>query len=109
MSIPYDLFYEAETTGGNYDSVSSATRVKPLMMEYVGGSFHFMTDGREITGVIFPIHAESMALIEMYGGEEITDESSVTITVNDNGKTVTTTYTGKDLQASRFIRWKPSM
>lgn len=96
MTIPYDLFYEAETTGGNYDSVSSATRVKPLMMEYSGGSFHFMPDGREITGVIFPVHAESDAMLAAYGGTEVTDETSVTITVNDNGKVITTTYTGKD-------------
>ncbi len=96
MTIPYDLFYEAETTGGQYDSVSSATRVKPLMMDYAGGSFHFMPDGREITGVIFPVYAESEALLRMYGGVEYTDAFSVTITVTDNGKKITTTYTGKD-------------
>ena len=96
MTIPYDLFYESETTGGQYDSVSSATRVKPLMMEYAGGSFHFMPDGREITGVIFPVRAASEELLAMYGGMEITDESSVTITVNDNGREITTTYTGRD-------------
>ena len=96
MTIPYDLFYEAETTGGHYDSVSSATHVKPLMMTYSGGSFHFMPDGREITGVVFPVYAESESLLALYGGEEITDASSVTITVNDNGKKTTTTYTGRD-------------
>ena len=96
MTIPYDMFYEAETTGGRYDSVSSATRVKPLMMTYAGGSFHFMPDGREITGVIFPVYAESEAMLASYGGEEITDDSSVTITVNDNGQEITTIYTGKD-------------
>ena len=96
MTIPYDLFYEEETTGGQYDSVSSATRVKPLMMEYVGGSFHFMPDGREITGVIFPVYAESEAMLAAYGSTEVTDETSVTITVNDNGKQITATYTGKD-------------
>ncbi len=96
MTIPYDMFYKAETTGGRYDSVTSATRVKPLMMTYAGGSFHFMPDGREITGVIFPVYAESEAMLASYGGEEYTDESSVTITVNDNGQEITTTYTGKD-------------
>ena len=96
MTIPYDLFYEAETTAGQYDSFSSATRVKPLMMTYAGGSFHFMPDGREITGVIFPVYAESEAMLAMYGGTEITDETSVTITVVDNGQEITTTYTGKD-------------
>lgn len=96
MTIPYDLFYEAETTGGRYDSVSSATRVKPLMMKYAGGSFHFMPDGREITGVIFPVYAESKAMLAMYGGKEITDKSTVTITVKNKGKKTTTTYKGKD-------------
>ena len=96
MTIPYDMFYEAETTGGQYDSVSSATRVKPLMMDYSGGSFHFMPDGREITGVVFPVYVESWAMLRMYGGEEITDESSVTITVNLDGREITATYTGRD-------------
>ena len=102
MTIPYDLFYEAETTGGLYDSVSSATRVKPLMMSYAGGSFHFMSDGREITGVVFPVYAEDEAMLAMYGGEEVTDESAVTITVNDGGRTVTTTYTGRDALFESF-------
>ena len=102
MTIPYELFYEAETTGGQYDSVSSATRVKPLMMEYVGGSFHFMPDGREITGVIFPVYAESEAMLAAYGGAEVTDATSVTITVNDGGKKITTTYTGKDALFESF-------
>ena len=102
MTIPYELFYEAETTGGQYDSVSSATRVKPLLMEYVGGSFHFMTDGREITGVVFPVHAESEALLKMYGGTEVTDDTSVTIKVNDNGQIITNTYTGKDALFESF-------
>ena len=96
MTIPYDMFYEAETTGGRYDSVSSATRVKPLMMDFAGGSFHFMPDGREITGVIFPVYAESESLLALYGGMEVTDETSVTITVNDNGREITATYTGRD-------------
>lgn len=92
MTIPYDMFYEAETTGGAYDSVTSATRVKPLMMEYSGGSFHFMPDGREITGVIFPIYAESESVLALYGGTEVTDATTVTVTVNNKK----ITYRGKD-------------
>ena len=96
MTIPYDMFYEAETTAGHYDSVSSATKVKPLMMEYAGGSFHFMPDGREITGVIFPVYAESEEMLAMYGGEEITDKSVVTVSYKDKGKKVSTKYKGMD-------------
>ncbi len=110
MTIPYDMFYEAETTGGRYDSVSSATRVKPLLMSCAGGSFHFMTDGREITGVVFPVYAESEALLAMYGGEEYTDETTVTITVVDNGETVTQVLTGRDalFQAFPFTYYRLS-
>ena len=96
MTIPYDMFYEAETTAGHYDSVSSATKVKPLMMEYAGGSFHFMPDGREITGVIFPVYAESEEMLAMYGGEEITDKSVVTVSYKNKGKKVSTKYKGMD-------------
>lgn len=95
MTIPYELFYEAETTAGHYDSVSSATRVKPLMMVYAGGSFHYMPDGREITGVIFPVYAEREEMLAMYGGEEITDDSSVDVIVNDKGEQTITTFKGK--------------
>ena len=102
MTIPYDMFYAAETTGGQYDSVSSATKVKPLMMEYAGGSFHFMPDGREITGVIFPVYAESEAMLQSYGGTEVTDDTTITITVNDNGKQITTTYKGADALFESF-------
>ena len=102
MTIPYDMFYEAEGAAGQYDSVSSATRVKPLMMEYAGGSFHFMPDGREITGVIYPVFAESEALLAMYGGEEVTDATAVTVTVRDGGETFTRTYTGKDALFESF-------
>ena len=101
MTIPYDLFYAAEATGGQYDSVTSATRVKPLMMDYAGGSFHFMPDGREITGVIFPVHAESEEMLAMYG-TEITDETSVTITVVVDGLETSTTYTGRDALFESF-------
>ena len=102
MTIPYDMFYEAETTGGQYDSVTSATRVKPLMMEYAGGSFHFMPDGREITGVVFPVYAESEEMLKMYGGTEVTDDTEITITVTVDGREVTTTYRGKDALFESF-------
>jgi len=102
MNIPYVLFYEAETTGGEYDSVSSATRVRPLKMTDSGGSFHYMPDGREITGVIFPVYCADETLLEAYGGEEITDASSLTITVKEKGKNVKTTYTGRDALFQAF-------
>lgn len=101
MTIPYALFYEAETTGGSYDSVSSATRVMPLKMDRSGGSFHFMSDGREITGVIFPVRADSEETLAMVG-TPVTDETVVTVTVNEDGRAVTTTYTGRDALFESF-------
>ena len=102
MTIPYDMFYEAETTGGHYDSVTSATRVKPLIMEYAGGSFHFIPDGREITGVVFPVYAESEEMLKMYCCTEVTDDTDITITVTVEGREVTTTYRGKDALFESF-------
>ena len=102
MTIPYEMFYEAETTAGRYDSVSSATRVKTRMMTFAGGSFHFMPDGREITGVIFPVYVENEAMLAMYGSTEVTDDTSITITVNVNGRDISTTYTGKDALFESF-------
>ncbi len=101
MTIPYELFYEAETTGGSYDSVSSATRVMPLKMDRAGGSFHFMSDGREITGVIWPVRAESEEALAAVG-TPVTDDTRVTVTVNEGGKAVTTTYTGRDALFESF-------
>ncbi len=77
MTIPYDMFYEAETTGGQYDSVSSATFVKPLMMKYSGGSYHFMPDGREITGVIFPVLVEDDEPIEAEHARTVLEEAGI--------------------------------
>ena len=96
MNIPYDEFYDAELAEGSQevDAVSSATLNKPRTASLAGGSYHEDPEGKDISGVIFPVYVEDMSVLSDY--KEITDESSVEITVTNRGTTTTTTYEGKD-------------
>ena len=103
MNIPYAAFYEAEVTDASgIDAVASATLMKPRTMGLAGGSYHVNPNGSDITGVIFPVYVESEEMLAMYGGDEITDETTITITVNDNGQITTATYTGRDALFESF-------
>ncbi|MBR4016137.1 MAG: S-layer homology domain-containing protein [Anaerotignum sp.] len=93
MNIPYADFYEAEGVSG-VDAVTSATLNKPRTGTLAGGSYHVDPKGTDISGVIYPVLVEDMSVLE--GLKEITDDSSVEITVTNRGQTSTTTYTGKD-------------
>ncbi len=99
MNIPYADFYKAET-GSNMievDAMSSATKNKPRTGTLAGGSYHVNADGSDISGVTFPVMlGEGVTLNDFAGYTEITDESSVDITVTNRGQTTTTTYTGED-------------
>ena len=97
MNIPYDQFYAAEVTdASNLDAVTSATLMKPRTMGLAGGSYHVNPDGSDITGVIFPVYVEDLSVLPSLGGKEITDKSSVEITVTNKGQESTTTFTGSD-------------
>ena len=102
MNIPYSMFYEEETTLGAYDSVSSATKQKSRSADYAGGSFHMTPDGAYITGIVFPVYVEDESWLAAYGGEEFTDESSVSITTTIDGVTSTTVYKGADALFEAF-------
>ena len=96
MNIPYDEFYAAELGADDpaVDAVTSATLNKPRTGTLAGGSYHVNADGSDITGVIYPVLvADRSALTDL---TEITDASSVDITVTNRGNTSTTTYGGKD-------------
>ena len=95
MNIPYDAFY-AEESDNEVDAVSSATLNKPRTGTLAGGSYHVNSDGSDITGVIYPVYVEDMNVLKTNGYTQITDESSVTITVRNRGKETTTEYVGKD-------------
>ena len=102
MNIPYSMFYEEETTVGAYDSVSSATRQKSRSADYAGGSFHMTLDGAYISGIVFPVYVEDESWLATYGGEEFTDESSVSIITTIDGVTSTTVYKGADALFEAF-------
>ena len=97
MNIPYADFYAAEdVTIQALDAVSSASMVKTRLPEQVGGSYHVNTDGSDVTGIIFPVYVKDLSLLESLGGEKITDESSVVITVTAKGEEITTEYSGRE-------------
>ncbi len=96
MNIPYSEFYAAELAEGctAVDAVSSATKNKPRTGGLAGGSYHVDPAGSDISGVIYPVFVKDLGALE--GLTQITDESSVDITVTNRGQTTTTTYSGKD-------------
>lgn len=97
MNIPYAEFYAAEVTDASaLDAVTSSTLMKPRTGALAGGSYHVDPAGSDITGVIFPVHVEDRAVLTALGGAEITDESSVSVTVTNKGKETTTVYAGRD-------------
>ncbi|MCR5825226.1 MAG: S-layer homology domain-containing protein, partial [Oscillospiraceae bacterium] len=93
MNIPYAAFYAGEGVEG-VDAVTSATKMKPRTGGLAGGSYHVNADGSDITGVIYPVLVPDMSVLQ--GKNQITDESSVDITVTNRGTETTTTYEGKD-------------
>ncbi len=96
MNIPYADFYKAELGEGaaTVDAVTSATKNKPRTGGLAGGSYHKNADGTDISGIIYPVYVEDMS--QLKGLTEVTDASSVDITVTNRGQTTTTTYSGKD-------------
>ena len=97
MNIPYDAFYAAEADNASaLDAVSSSTLMKPRTAGLAGGSYHVDPEGSDISGVIFPVHVEDMSALAAMGGVEITDESSVEITVTNRGEESTTVFTGAE-------------
>ena len=97
MNIPYAKFYDAEITDAStIDAVSSSTLMKPRTAGLSGGSYHVDPAGSDISGVVFPVYVEDMSVLASLGGNEMTEESSVTITVINKGQESTTTFAGAD-------------
>lgn len=93
MNIPYSVYYAAQGISG-VDAVSSSTHNKPRTGGLAGGSYHKNTDGSDISGITYPVKVSSLE--DLAGYTQITEESSVDITVTNRGQTATTTYKGKD-------------
>ena len=96
MNIPYAAFYAAEVDVAPTDAVTSATLMKPRAGTLAGGSYHVDPQGSDISGIIYPVYVEDASVLPALGGTEITDESSVEITVTLKGEDQTTAYTGAD-------------
>jgi hypothetical protein len=94
MNIPYADFYKADLNNDVLvDAFSSATLNKTRTMSLAGGSYHVDPNGSDITGIIFPVKVNGADLSAL---NQITDSSSVTISVTNRGQTSETTYTGSD-------------
>ena len=98
MNIPYDQFYKAELKNNDVkvDTFTSATKNKSRTKNGVmaNGSYHVNADGSDITGVTFPVKVNDISALK--GQKQVTDESSVDVTVTNRGQTTTTTYKGSD-------------
>ena len=98
MNIPYDQFYKAELKNNDVkvDAFTSATLNKSRTKNGVmaNGSYHVNADGSDITGVTFPVKVNDISALK--GQKQVTDESSVDVTVTNRGQTTTTTYKGSN-------------
>ena len=94
MNVPYSDFYSVLNDDG-VDTVTSATLNKTRTGSLAGGSYHVNSDGSDITGIIYYVRI-SEAYLEELELNEITDDSSVTISVTNRGTTTETTYTGSE-------------
>ncbi|MBR0280343.1 MAG: S8 family serine peptidase, partial [Oscillibacter sp.] len=96
MNIPYADFYAAElnANAAAVDAVTSATLNKPRTGTLAGGSYHVNSDGSDISGVIYPVFVPDMSALD--GKTQITDSSSVSITVTNRGTETTTEYAGRE-------------
>lgn len=95
MNIPYDDFYKAELKNNDVkvDTFTSATKQK-TRSSYAKGSYHVNSDGRDITGVTFPVKVSDISVLK--DKKQIKDNDSVSITTAIKGKETTTEYKGKD-------------
>ncbi len=101
MNIPYSEFYKADVNNDvAVDAFTSATLNKTRTGTLAAGSYHVDPNGTDITGVTFPVKVSESDLAAVTAkypdAKVITDESSVSITVTNRGKTSTTTYNGSE-------------
>ena len=93
VNIPFDKFFEAETTDGKYDAYSSATQ------KTSNGSMCYGTYSKDnqTAGISYPVKI-SLSDLKSLGGEEISDSTPYKeITTSGRGGTSTVRYIGKQL------------
>lgn len=96
MNIPYAEFYAAELGAEDaaVDAVTSATKNKTRTATLAGGSYHVNADGTDISGIVYPVFVKDLSVLDAC--KEITDDSSVEITVTNRGQTSTSVYEGME-------------
>lgn len=96
MNIPYAEFYQSELNNNTVpvDVFTSATKNKTRTASLAAGSYHVDSNGTDITGITYPVKVNPGVDLSKY--TQLTDDSSVQITVTNRGQTNTTTFTGKD-------------
>ena len=115
MNIPYQAFYEAESTtedSVNYDGISSATN-KVGNYGKSGGAYHIIqcaevtgegdektvtavggANGAKNIGVTWPVKASSIKDVEALGGTKIIEENTLTVATVGRGQATYTDLTG---------------
>ncbi|MGN0483768.1 MAG: Ig-like domain-containing protein [Lachnospiraceae bacterium] len=111
MNVPYADFYQSELTGNDkiVDSVSSATLNKTRNIGLVAGSYHVDPKGSDISGVTIPVKlGAGVTFADLSTYSEITDDSSVPITMASKTGETTTEYKGKDalFEAPNYAYYK---
>ncbi len=96
MNIPYDKFYEAEVSNDvAVDAYTSATKSKPRSWGLSAGSYHADAAADAINGAVYAVEVPAGTDLSAY--TEITEESSLDITVTMRGQETTTTLTGSQV------------
>ncbi|MBR1444748.1 MAG: NEAT domain-containing protein [Firmicutes bacterium] len=110
MNIPYSEFYNSEKADiGDVDAVSSATN-KVGNYGKAGGAYHNGTtaakdesgawiavggdNGAKVKGVTWAVKASSIDEIKALGGEEVTDDSKITVATAAHGTVSQTALAG---------------
>lgn len=102
MNIPYEAFYRSELKNNDVkvDAFTSATLNKSRTKGMMNGNAAYHTDaeGTNLAGITFPVKVTDASVLndntDKY--KQITDSTSVTISVTNKGQTSQNTYTGKD-------------
>lgn len=102
MNIPYEAFYRSELKNNDVkvDAFTSATLNKSRTKGMMNGNVAYHTDaaGTNLAGITFPVKVTDASVLNNNADKykQVTDSTSVTISVTNKGQTSENTYTGKD-------------
>ena len=102
MNIPYEAFYRSELKNNDVkvDAFTSATLNKSRTKGRMNGNAAYHTDaaGTNLAGITFPVKVTDASVLNNNTDKykQVTDSTSVTISVTNKGETSKNTYTGKD-------------